>query len=38
MTTDNNIKLRVWVGEPKGLPTLLLCVVSPKCGAFNFNK
>lgn len=26
------------MGKPKGLPTLLLCVVSPNCGAFLYNR
>lgn len=36
MITDKNINLRVWVGQPKDVPTLLFCVVSPKHGDFFF--
>lgn len=38
MITDKNINLRVWVGQPKDVPTLLFSVVSPKHGDFFFKN
>lgn len=36
MITVKKYSLRVWVEQPKDVPTLLLCVVSPKHGGFFF--